>query len=242
MHTILGVGQNDCLGSCGCPRIWHRNSDTGGGRGIRLGVVGKGVDAEGRSDAYQHDDFEDRNRDPPESNSFGSKRREVVVRAEIVLARIPQDGVLSTTVLLELLLKTSREKDGEKLCMCPHLTLATISLLLLNRPYIDCPNLASHDKEVNVCAAAPRPSGFTLFNVPKSSRLRDPGLDMDSCGKRYRCLQSECDSSFYFHRARFPDFSNGCLDELILCVVRRLGACKDPRDPSWLVQLEEWQG
>jgi hypothetical protein len=234
VYTILELTRNDCSSPCGCPRHPHETLDAGGGRGVRLGVVGKGIDDEGRPATYPNDALE----------GLGSSRhdREVVVRAEIVLARIPQDEVMSTTKLLELLLATAHEKDGEGLCMCPHLTLATISLQLLSRPYADCSNLASHTRDTTVCTATPRHGRFTLLHIPIGSGHQTSQLDMDACGKRYRCAQSGCDTFFYFHRARFSDFSNGCLDELILCVVRRLGACRDAHDPKWLVQLARQQG
>ena len=234
LYTILGLTHNEFVDPCGrWSRYPDETLDAGGGRGVRLGVIGKETDDEGRPAACPNDALA--------SLCSSRQDREVVVRAETLLARIPRDEVMSTTKLLGLLLAAAHMKDGKDLCMCPHLNLATISLLLLSRPYADCPNLPFHTRDTTVCASTPRHHRFTFYGNPVTSELRAPQLVMGVCGKRYRCTRSGCDTFFYFHRSRFSDFSNGGLDELVLCVVRRLGACRDAHDPKWLVQLETQQ-
>jgi len=43
--------------------------------------------------------------------------------------------------------------------------------------------------------------------------------------------------SSIFHHVRHVGFANGFQDKLVICVVRRIGACREAHNMKWLVQL-----
>jgi hypothetical protein len=207
--------------------------DAGGGRGARLGIESRGLNNDQGS--YNDSGF----RTPHANGDEGSgDDQEVVIRAEIVLGRVARDQRMTQQGLLELLSVAHRNKDGEGLCMCPHLTFAIISLLLLQRPYSDCPILKTHSTNTIPCIDThpPRRHGYLSTFLPYGlQKLKSDTEPM--CGKRYHCLHLGCSTSFYFYRARNTSFVADVSDELVLCVLRSLGSCRDAQDHRWLVQL-----
>lgn len=198
----------------------------GGGRGIRLGVVGHGVDEEGRPsewtrtlNSYIHGAAK-----VDETNMA----REVVIRAEFVVMRLTEMEIVDKLKLLEVVDRLT--ETG----MCSHLNLDVVSDLLLENPYVDCPTLERHGMETEPC---PRPTSsfFSDFNTVFGNRKVK---SKHNCGRKYYCPNKECGTYFYLYRARYTNFDDGWKDELVLCVVRNLGKCRDALDKRWLVQTE----
>lgn len=239
MSTILDVGPFPP----DAPHFWAAD-DAGGGRGVRLGI-------ESREPSNQDGDENKAYSTKPCERQSRNNEREIVVRAEMVLGKVSRYQKLLNHDLLKLLLDAHRDKDGEGLCMCPHLTFAVVTLLLLLVPYSDaihhrkcllgtivgscatvrqdCPFLDTHD--TSACPQWPE-SPALLGN-----HLR-PTAD-HGCGVQHHCPHLQCGTSFYVHRARYPSFVANSSDEIVLCVSRRLGPCKDAQDKRWLLQVVE---
>jgi hypothetical protein len=228
MSTILDIGSFQ-PGQLDFSTI----DDAGGGRGVRLGIERRGLD----NDRGSYDDSAFRTPQAYAHEGSGHDR-EVVIRAEIVLGRVARDQRMTHRGLLELLNNAHRDEDGDGLCMCPHLTFAIISLLLLRRPYSDCPTQETHSTNTIPCTdlQPPHRHGYLSTIIPRGlRRLKSDTQPM--CGKRYHCLHPSCRTSFYFYRARNTTFVADVSDELVLCVIRSLGSCRDAQDHRWLVQL-----
>ncbi|KAF2875412.1 hypothetical protein BDV95DRAFT_561814 [Massariosphaeria phaeospora] len=199
-------------------------------RGVRLGVVGHGVDEEGRVAPWKEgcsgfDLF---------MNGVEKDQSAVVVRTEIVVLRSEAEagaGKIGSKEVREKMRMIMREERGG-LGMCPHLTHAIVTLLLLRDPYVECPMTERHSNVTYPCPPPVTPN-FT------ASLYRHPTPAPHSCGRRYHCLDPDCGTYFYFYRAEYVDLEKRPRYELVLCVVRNLGDRWNALDKRWLVQLTE---
>jgi hypothetical protein len=209
----------------GCWCSGSRLPGDGGGRGVRLGVVGQGVDEEGRPSEWSRDNF-------TYLNGFAklAEEREVVIRAETVLMKLKE------TERVEVLKLAKEITIMDVAGMCPHLSPYIVSNLVLKNPYVDCPTMERHGMETKPCPQPASSSFLPDFNAVFGSRKAH---SKHHCGRRYYCPEKECGTYFYLYRARYTSFGTGWEDELVLCVVRKLGRCWDALDKRWLMQVEQ---
>ncbi|KAF2729195.1 hypothetical protein EJ04DRAFT_580820 [Polyplosphaeria fusca] len=233
-----------------------------GGRGVRTGIVGRQVDGEGRPLAIEETEMEvggwgadvSENileeigrlegaerwreelrtmwREVERAGSRGLQERKIVLRAEVVLLKVDREAKIACEQILEALRGVRDGTDGNGLVMCPHLTLSMIDALVRKLPYVDCARVGMHTEITKPCTE-PETLGAWFGNL-----LFGYGQP-HHCGQKYRCPIPRCDTSFYFYRARYVQFAQGGMDELVLCIVRQLGTCRDPFDEGWLAQLEQ---
>lgn len=209
-----------------------------GGRGVRIGIVGSdGIDEEGRVMQWW------RTRDSTPTLDVYSSH--IVIRAEFVLLKLNSDEPVAGGRVFKVVAdmvenndepgRTDNAKTSNTLLisMCPHLTASAVLSFLQKGPYADCPNLAEHNVDTVPCPARAQDgnTSSTLFSSNSKRSTR--------CGHKYSCPRPLCDTFFYFYRARYVSFeeqSGGYKDELLLCVVRRLGRKKDALGQKWQVQ------
>ncbi|KAF1999737.1 hypothetical protein P154DRAFT_576653 [Amniculicola lignicola CBS 123094] len=206
---------------------------SGGGRGVRVGIVGRGVDEEGRPEWWRGCGERIGRGDEEEEEV----EREIVIRAEIVLLRISEGDVVEMEEVLHAMNTICEHvevegRNGSALGMCPHLKRGVVERLVRESPYIDCPTLNLHGMDTIPCSEPSSPSTWLdwlwSFIWPRS---------LHACGMKYYCPHAICNTHFYFYRARYAGFGSAPKDELVLCVVRTLGPCWEPWDKRWMVQV-----
>ncbi|KAF2106140.1 hypothetical protein BDV96DRAFT_591515 [Lophiotrema nucula] len=233
-------------------RFWNARH-VYGQRGVRIGVVGAGVDEEGHAQSYgeyQELQFQIANGIEPQAQAeiptlqspatnanilkyIKPGEPEIMMRTETVLLRCDHSTKISNVEILPALRNLDCGTEGRIAGSCPHFDLHRIINLLNERPYTDCPNLHLHDERTRPCLPSVKSRSWISSFFWTSSENED----INVCQVHHTC--TSCSTSFFIHRTRcaMPMWEER--DELVLCIVRKLGSCRDPFDAVWLAQLEQ---